>query len=108
MLGLPDSVAGCLFDLDGVLTQTAKIHAAAWKAMFDPYLRTRAAATDADYVPFDPMADYNQYVDGRPTYEGARAFLASRAIVRREPRAIRRTGKPSTGWATARTSCSSS
>jgi beta-phosphoglucomutase-like phosphatase (HAD superfamily) len=81
VLGLPDSVAGCLFDLDGVLTQTAKIHAAAWKAMFDPYLRTRAAATDADYVPFDPMADYNQYVDGRPTYEGARAFLASRAIV---------------------------
>lgn len=81
MLGLPGSVAGCLFDLDGVLTQTAKIHAAAWKAMFDPYLRTRAAATDADYVPFDPMADYNRYVDGRPTYEGARAFLASRAIV---------------------------
>jgi beta-phosphoglucomutase family hydrolase len=81
VLGLPHSVAGCLFDLDGVLTQTAKIHAAAWKSMFDQYLRRRAAAANAEYVPFDPVADYNQYVDGRPRYEGVRSFLASRSIV---------------------------
>jgi beta-phosphoglucomutase-like phosphatase (HAD superfamily) len=66
MLGLPDGVDACLFDLDGVLTQTAKVHAAAWKQMFDDYLRERAAASGQELVPFDPVGDYDEYVDGKP------------------------------------------
>jgi beta-phosphoglucomutase family hydrolase len=80
MLGLPDGVTACLFDLDGVLTQTAKVHAAAWKQMFDAFLRERAARTGEEFVPFDPVADYDQYVDGKPRYEGVRSFLAARGI----------------------------
>ena len=80
MLGLPDGVTACLFDLDGVLTQTAKVHAAAWKQMFDAYLRERAAKTGEEFVPFDPVADYDQYVDGKPRYEGVRSLLAARGI----------------------------
>jgi len=80
MLGLPDGVTACLFDLDGVLTQTAKVHAAAWKQMFDAYLRERAEASGEDFVPFDPVGDYDRYVDGKPRYEGVRSFLASRGI----------------------------
>jgi beta-phosphoglucomutase family hydrolase len=79
-LGLPDVVRACLFDLDGVLTRTARVHAAAWKQMFDDFLRKRAAATGEPFVPFDPVADYDEYVDGRPRYEGVRAFLAARHI----------------------------
>jgi beta-phosphoglucomutase family hydrolase len=80
VLGLPDGVSACLFDLDGVLTQTAKVHAAAWKQMFDDYLRRRAERTGEAFVPFDPVEDYDQYVDGRPRYDGVRSFLASRGI----------------------------
>jgi beta-phosphoglucomutase family hydrolase len=80
MLGLPDGVKACLFDLDGVLTQTAKVHAAAWKTTFDEFLREWAARHDKEFVPFDPVADYDEYVDGKPRYEGVRSFLASRAI----------------------------
>jgi beta-phosphoglucomutase family hydrolase len=80
VLGLPASVTACLFDLDGVLTQTAKVHAAAWQQMFDDYLRTRAARTGEAFVPFDPVRDYDDYVDGKPRYDGVRSFLASRAI----------------------------
>jgi beta-phosphoglucomutase family hydrolase len=80
VLGLPDRVNACLFDLDGVLTQTAKLHAAAWKQMFDAYLRERAGGTGEEFVPFDPAADYDEYVDGKPRYEGVRSFLASRGI----------------------------
>jgi beta-phosphoglucomutase family hydrolase len=80
MLGLPDGVRACLFDLDGVLTQTAKVHAAAWKEMFDAYLRSRAAASGDEFVPFDEVADYDQYVDGKPREDGVRSFLASRGI----------------------------
>jgi beta-phosphoglucomutase family hydrolase len=80
VLGLPDRVKACLFDLDGVLTQTAKVHAAAWKQMFDDYLRRRAARTGERFVPFDPVADYDEYVDGKPRYDGVRSFLASRGI----------------------------
>ncbi|MGH3002874.1 MAG: beta-phosphoglucomutase family hydrolase [Gaiellaceae bacterium] len=80
MLGLPDSVRACLFDLDGVLTQTAKVHAAAWKEMFDAYLRERAAGEGTPFVPFDEVADYDEYVDGKPRYDGVRSFLASRGI----------------------------
>src|SRR5205823_5712367 len=79
-LGLPATVTACLFDLDGVLTQTAKLHAAAWKQMFDSYLRERAARTGEPFVPFDTVADYDEYVDGKPRYDGVRSFLASRSI----------------------------
>src|SRR5919206_584260 len=79
-LGLPAGIRACLFDLDGVLTQTARVHAAAWKEMFDEYLRGRAQLTGAPFVPFTPQ-DYDRYVDGRPRYDGVRTFLASRGIV---------------------------
>jgi beta-phosphoglucomutase family hydrolase len=80
MLGLPDGVSACLFDLDGVLTQTAKVHAAAWKQMFDEYLRRRSAQRGERFVPFDPVGDYDEYVDGKPRYDGVRSFLDSRGI----------------------------
>jgi beta-phosphoglucomutase family hydrolase len=80
VLGLPDSVKACLFDLDGVLTQTAKVHAAAWKQMFDDYLRRRAEQRGEKFVPFDAVNDYDEYVDGKPRYDGVRSFLASRGI----------------------------
>ena len=80
MIGLPDSVRACLFDLDGVLTKTATIHAAAWKEIFDDYLHKRSARTGEEFVPFDPIADYDSYVDGKPRYDGVRSFLAARGI----------------------------
>ena len=80
MLGLPDGIRGCLFDLDGVLTKTAKVHDAAWKQMFDSYLRDRARRTGQPVVPFDPVKDYDEYVDGKPRADGTRSFLASRGI----------------------------
>jgi beta-phosphoglucomutase family hydrolase len=80
VLGLPDEVRGCLFDLDGVLTQTAKVHDAAWKEMFDDFLRERARQTGQPFVPFDPVADYDEYVDGKPRADGTRSFLESRGI----------------------------
>ncbi len=69
-----------LFDLDGVLTDTARIHATAWRLMFDEYLRRRADETGQPFVPFDVDADYHSYVDGKPRYDGVRDFLASRGI----------------------------
>ncbi|HEX5956769.1 MAG TPA: beta-phosphoglucomutase family hydrolase [Solirubrobacterales bacterium] len=80
MLGLPDQVRACLFDLDGVLTKTATVHAAAWKQMFDDYLRQRAQRTGEPFVAFDTDSDYGEYVDGKPRYDGVRSFLASRGI----------------------------
>jgi beta-phosphoglucomutase family hydrolase len=80
VLGLPAGVTACLFDLDGVLTQTAKVHAAAWKQMFDDYLRRRAEQTGEAFVEFDPVRDYDEYVDGKPRYDGVRSFLAARKI----------------------------
>lgn len=80
MLGLPAGVSACLFDLDGVLTQTTKLHDAAWKQTFDDYLRQRAGRTGERFRPFDSVADYNEFVDGKPRYEGVRSFLASRGI----------------------------
>lgn len=70
----------CLFDLDGVLTETAQVHAAAWKATFDDYLRRRAGARGEPFVPFDVPRDYDEYVDGKPRAEGVRSFLAARGI----------------------------
>jgi beta-phosphoglucomutase family hydrolase len=80
MLGLPDTIRACLFDLDGVLTRTAVVHAAAWKEMFDEYLRRRSEQTGEPFVPFDSKADYDRYVDGKPRYDGVRSFLGSRGI----------------------------
>ena len=80
MLGLPDGIRGCLFDLDGVLTETATVHDAAWQEMFDQFLRQRAAATGQPFVPFDPKRDYETYLDGKPRAEGTESFLASRGI----------------------------
>jgi len=79
-LGLPDSIRACLFDLDGVLTQTAKEHAAAWKQMFDAYLEERAKRTASEFVPFDPVDDYDAYIDGKLRADGTRSFLQSRGI----------------------------
>jgi beta-phosphoglucomutase family hydrolase len=79
-LGLPVGIRACLFDLDGVLTQTAKLHAAAWKKVFDAFLSARAARTGAQFAPFDEVADYDEYVDGKPRSEGVLSFLAARGI----------------------------
>lgn len=81
VLGLPDGVTACLFDLDGVLTDTAAVHAAAWKQTFDEFLQERAASGGEPFVPFDQRGDYLDYVDGRPRAAGVRDFLASRDIV---------------------------
>jgi beta-phosphoglucomutase family hydrolase len=80
VLGLPDGIRACLFDLDGVLTQTAKVHAAAWKEMFDAYLKERAKGSGEEFRPFDAEDDYDEYVDGKPRYDGVRSFLHSRGI----------------------------
>lgn len=80
LLGLPRSVRACLFDLDGVLTDTASVHTRAWKAMFDAYLSARSERTGEPFVPFDPVDDYLRFVDGRKRDDGVRTFLASRNI----------------------------
>jgi beta-phosphoglucomutase family hydrolase len=80
VLGLPDGIRGCLFDLDGVITKTAKVHDAAWKEMFDSFLRERAQQTGEPFVAFDPVKDYDEYVDGKPRADGTRSFLQSRGI----------------------------
>lgn len=79
-LRLPETIAACLFDLDGVLTRTAELHAAAWKRTFDAFLRQRATAGGGSPLPFDAGADYDAYVDGKPRADGVRSFLASRGI----------------------------
>jgi beta-phosphoglucomutase family hydrolase len=76
MLGLPDGIRACLFDLDGVLTQTARVHRAAWRETFDGFLRARQGT---GFVPFSD-ADYYEFVDGKPRRDGVRDFLASRGI----------------------------
>ncbi|MFF0416056.1 HAD family hydrolase [Kitasatospora sp. NPDC004745] len=80
MLGLPDDIRAFLFDLDGVLTRTAEVHAAAWKDTFDTFLRAEAARTGGQFVPFDAVTDYDAYVDGRPRLDGTRTFLRSRGV----------------------------
>jgi beta-phosphoglucomutase family hydrolase len=81
VLGLPDGVTACLFDLDGVLTDTAAVHNRAWKQTFDEFLRRRSDASGEPFVEFDPGADYNAHVDGKKREDGVRAFLASRGVV---------------------------
>jgi beta-phosphoglucomutase family hydrolase len=80
MLELPDRITTCLFDLDGVLTQTAKIHAQAWKEMFDGFLRDWADRNGLEFEPFDRPTDYDEYVDGKPRLDGVQSFLESRDI----------------------------
>jgi beta-phosphoglucomutase family hydrolase len=80
VLGLPEAVHACLFDLDGVLTDTASVHTKAWKVMFDGYLSQRSKRTGEPFVPFDPVDDYQQYVDGKKREDGVRSFLSSRGI----------------------------
>jgi beta-phosphoglucomutase family hydrolase len=77
---LPGSIAACLFDLDGVLTQTAKVHAAAWKQMFDAFLLERSRQTGEPFRPFEIATDYAAYVDGKLREDGVRSFLASRGV----------------------------
>jgi beta-phosphoglucomutase family hydrolase len=79
-LGLPEEISACLFDLDGVLTDTASVHRKAWKKMFDAYLEERARSTGEKFVPFDADDDYENYVDGKKREDGVRSFLESRGI----------------------------
>lgn len=74
---LPEAITACLFDMDGVLTHTAKVHSEAWKEMFDGFLRERDGD---DFQPFDIASDYTTYVDGRLRQDGVRGFLESRGI----------------------------
>ena len=92
----PRDYDAVLFDLDGVLTRTASVHASAWKKLFDSFLEQRATQTGEPFVPFDIDADYHRYVDGKPRYDGVAAFLESRRIelpmgaIRRRPRRAKR------------------
>ncbi|GAC1609927.1 MAG: hypothetical protein NVS3B26_13900 [Mycobacteriales bacterium] len=76
-LGLPGQIEACLFDLDGVLTDTATVHAKAWKLAFDQLLKGRG---DGSFTAFDEQEDYRKHVDGKPRLNGVRDFLASRGI----------------------------
>src|SRR3974377_784705 len=75
-----DRYDAVLFDLDGVLTDTAKLHAACWKQMFDAYLQQRATQRGEAFRPFDLANDYRLSVDGKPRFDGVRDFLKSRGI----------------------------
>ena len=90
VLGLRDAIRACLFDLDGVLTPTAAVHAVAWKDVFDDFLRHRGERTGEPFVPFDPVADYDEYVAGRSSRRAA-------SRCRRAIRTTRRIRRPSTG-----------
>ncbi|WP_326547784.1 beta-phosphoglucomutase family hydrolase [Mycolicibacterium sp. ND9-15] len=79
-LGLPAGIRAALFDLDGVLTDTASVHKKAWKLMFDDFLRARAERTGEAFTPFDVQTDYLPYVDGKKREDGVRSFLTSRGI----------------------------
>jgi beta-phosphoglucomutase family hydrolase len=80
VLGLPERIRATLFDLDGVLTDTASVHKKAWKSMFDGFLKAEAQRAGTAFVPFDVDADYLKYVDGKKREDGVRSFLASRGI----------------------------
>ena len=106
-MNLPSAIRACLFDLDGVLTDTASLHAAAWKEMFDTFLRVRATDQGAQFVAFHPVRDYREYIDGKQRSDGVRSFLASRGVTL--PEGSR--GDPAdaatvSAWVTARTSSS--
>jgi beta-phosphoglucomutase-like phosphatase (HAD superfamily) len=91
-----DQYDAVLFDLDGVITNTANLHAACWKQMFDEYLQKRATQRGEAFRPFDLATDYRLYVDGKPRFDGVRDFLTSRP----------RSSKQWAGSGTARTTWS--
>lgn len=76
----PRDYDAVLFDLDGVLTKTASLHAKAWKKLFDGFLEQRSAETGETFIPFDLDIDYRRYVDGKPRYDGVADFLISRGV----------------------------
>ena len=80
MLRMDLDFDAAIFDLDGVVTKTATVHAAAWKRLFDSYLQDRSARIDEPFHPFDVEQDYLTYVDGKPRYDGVKSFLKSRGI----------------------------
>jgi beta-phosphoglucomutase family hydrolase len=80
VLGLPEQIRATLFDLDGVLTDTASVHKKAWKSMFDDFLKADAERAGTEFVPFDIDTDYLEYVDGKKREDGVRSFLISRGI----------------------------
>jgi HAD superfamily hydrolase (TIGR01509 family) len=80
MLGLPEGTSACLFDLDGVLTDSAVLHAIAWGEVFDAFLLRMSEKTGWHFIPFGRISDYRDYIDGRSRLEGIHAFLASRGI----------------------------
>ncbi len=80
VLDLPTAIRACLFDLDGVLTDTATIHAEAWKEMFDEFLRLWATRNGVPFVPFDVVSDYDEFIDGKQRFDGVRSFLSARGI----------------------------
>jgi beta-phosphoglucomutase family hydrolase len=80
VLGLPDSIHGLLFDMDGVLTQTAVVHAEAWKQAFDTFMKRWSEEKGTEFTAFDKDKDYDEYVDGKPRLDGVRSFLESRDI----------------------------
>ena len=108
MLGLPDVTRACLFDLDGVLTDTASVHAAAWKQMFDDFLRAHAERAGTPFEPFDVKTDYGPYVDGKPRLDGTRGLpgLPGDHAARGGARPTGRTTRRSSAWRPARTSSS--
>ena len=77
---LPEEIRAVIFDMDGVITDTASVHTEAWKRLFDDYLRERADRTGEPFVPFDADEAYRRYVDGKGRFDGVRSFLASRGI----------------------------
>ena len=115
----PRAFRAVIFDLDGVVTRTAKVHAAAWKRLFDDYLRDHSDRLGEPFRPFDIQADYRAYVDGKPRYDGVRSFLESRGIQlrfgttsdspnmkRSAASATGRTASSSTNWRLTASRCS--
>ena len=79
-LKLPPAIRACLFDLDGVLTDTASVHAEAWSEMFSAFLKQRSVQRGEPFLPFDHLRDYDEFIDGKQRFDGVRSFLASRDI----------------------------
>src|SRR6266511_3244401 len=94
-----DGLDAVIFDTDGVVTDTATVHAAAWKRLFDEYLKGRGTREGKPWETFDPDTDYRRYVDGKPRYDGVRSFLQSRGITLPEgDPSDSETAKTNTSW----------
>ena len=101
MLGIPATVSACVFDVEGVLTDSAVLHALAWGEVFDDFLLRLSEKTGSHFIPFDRVADYRAYVDGRSRLEGVHAFLGSRGIRVAEGR-LDDSGQADTAWGLAK------